>query len=72
MGFFRKMADFLVYEDFVDIFWGSMQIWTIFRGHFYVIYGIHKVKVQNWNICWGLLKFKIFWGAPDIPDIFFR
>ena len=23
------------YEDFVDIFGGSSQNWTIFRGHFY-------------------------------------
>ena len=23
------------YKDFVDIFWGSSQNWTIFRGHFY-------------------------------------
>ena len=22
-------------EDFVDIFWGSSQNWTVFRGHFY-------------------------------------
>ena len=26
---------FLGYEDFVDIFGGSSQNWTIFRGHFY-------------------------------------
>ena len=24
------------YKDFVDIFWGSSQNWTILRGHFYV------------------------------------
>ena len=24
------------YEDFVDIFLGSPQNWTIFRGHFYI------------------------------------
>ena len=29
-GGFRKM-----YEDFVDIFWGSSQNWTLFRGNFY-------------------------------------
>ena len=23
------------FEDIVDIFWGSFQNWTIFRGHFY-------------------------------------
>ena len=28
---------FLGYEDFVDIFWGSSQNWTIFRGHFYAV-----------------------------------
>ena len=26
------------HEDFVDIFWGSSQNWTIFRGHFYAFY----------------------------------
>ena len=26
----------LGYEDFVDIFGGSSQNWTIFRGHFCV------------------------------------
>ena len=24
------------YEDLMDIFWGSSENWTIFRGHFYV------------------------------------
>ena len=32
---FQKNKYFLGYEDFVDIFWGSSLIWTIFRGHFY-------------------------------------
>ena len=31
---------FLGYEDFVDIFWGSSQNWTIFRGHFYAFKGL--------------------------------
>ena len=38
-GFQKKKIFFLggggVYEDFVDIFWGSPQNWPIFRGHFY-------------------------------------
>ena len=34
---FRKINIF--YEDFVDIFWGSLQNWTIFRGHFYAFLG---------------------------------
>ena len=32
---FQKNEYFWGYEDFVDIFWGSSQNWTIFRGHFY-------------------------------------
>ena len=34
-GGFQKNEYFWGYEDFVDIFWGSSQNWTIFRGHFY-------------------------------------
>ena len=34
-GGFQKNKYFLGYEDFVDIFWGSSQIWTIFRGNLY-------------------------------------
>ena len=32
---FQKYDYFWGYEDFVDIFLGSSQNWTIFRGHFY-------------------------------------
>ena len=32
-GGFQKNKYFLGYENFVDIFWGSSQNWTIFRGH---------------------------------------
>ena len=32
---FQKNEFFGGYEDFVDIFWGSSQNWTIFRGHLY-------------------------------------
>ena len=32
---FQKNKYFLGYENFVDIFLGSSQNWTIFRGHFY-------------------------------------
>ena len=28
------------------------------------------VKVQNWGFFWGLLKFQIFFGVLEIPDIF--
>ena len=32
---FQKKINFLDYEEFVDIFLGSRQIWTILRGRFY-------------------------------------
>ena len=34
-GGFSEKNIFFVYENFVDIFWGSSQNWTIFSGHFY-------------------------------------
>ena len=34
-GGFQKNEYFWGYEDFVDIFGGSSQNWTKFRGHFY-------------------------------------
>ena len=62
-----------MYEDFVDIFGGSSQNWTIFRGHFYAfkglflgpiyrmgdIFGVAKIS----NIFLGCLKFLIFFGG---------
>ena len=35
-GGFQKNEYFFGYEDFVDIFLGSPQNWTIFRRHFFV------------------------------------
>ena len=35
-GGVQKTEYFWMHEDFVDIFWGLSQNWTIiFRGHFY-------------------------------------
>ena len=60
------------YKDFVDIFGGSSQNWAIFRGHFYAFkFFFLKVKVQNGGHFLGLLKFQIFLGVLEIPDIFF-
>ena len=36
-----------VYEDFVDIFFGPSQNWTIFRGHFYAFYGIFLTSMYR-------------------------
>ena len=38
-GVFQKTEYFWGYEDFVHIFLGSSQNWTIFRGHFYAFKG---------------------------------
>ena len=35
-GGFQKNKYFWGHDDFVDIFLGSSQNWTIFRGYFYV------------------------------------
>ena len=59
------------YEDFVDMFWGSLQNWPIFRGHFYAFqFFFLKGKVQNGGYFWQLLKFKTFFWVLEIPDIF--
>ena len=63
-----------------------MKLWTFLGGHHnwaffwggrgsFILYiyflGLFlKVKVQNWNIFWGVLYVKYFWGMPDVPVIF--
>ena len=79
MGVFRKEY-FLGYDEIVDIFGGSSQLGFFFwgggggRGSFilyiYFLGLFLKVKVQNWNIFWGVLYVKYFWGMPDVPVIF--
>ena len=39
-GGFQKNEYFFGYEHFVDIFYGSSQNWTSFRGYLYVLYGL--------------------------------
>ena len=49
----------------MDIILGSLQNWTIFLcilGSF--------LKVQNGGYFLGLLKFQIFFGVFEIPNIF--
>ena len=45
--FFSEKRIFLGYEDFVDIFLGSSQNWTIFRGLFL------RSRYRMWDIFWG-------------------
>ena len=63
-GGFQKTEYFWGYEDFVDIFGGTAQNWTIFIGismHFRVF---SERQGTEWRIFFGLLKFqKISSGA---------
>ena len=57
------------YENFVDMFFGPSQNWTIFWGSFLcILWYFLKVKVQN-GFFFGSLKFQIFFGVLEIPDI---
>ena len=63
------MNIFLGYEDFLDIFLGSSQNWGSLR----VIYMQFRVFFRSRyriGIFFWLLKFKIFFGVLEIPDIF--
>ena len=54
----------------MDIFWGSSQNWTIFRGismHFMVFF---KVNVQIGVFLGGRYNFKYCFGVLEIPDNF--
>ena len=57
-------------EDFVDIFGGSTQNWTIFRGHFYVFKGIFlRSSYRMGDTFWAAKILNIF-RALEIPDLF--
>ena len=57
-----------------------MKILLIFRGHLNIglVFGsflcnlgsFFKVKVQKFGYFWRSLKFQIFFGVLEIPDIF--
>ena len=61
----------------LSTFFGGHHNWAFFflGGGSFILYiyflGLFlKVKVQNWNIFWGVLYVKYFWGMPDVPVIF--
>ena len=70
MGF--KILNFSIFGvfRFCGYFWGHHKI-GLYLGvnsmHFLVFF---KVKVQNVGYFQGLLKFQIFFGVLEIPDIF--
>ena len=69
-GVFRK----------INIFWGMKILWIFFGvitkldsilASFLCILGSFlKVIVQNGGYFFGLLRFQIFFGVLEIPDIF--
>ena len=64
------MKKILGYADFVDIFWGSSQNWASLRVismQFRVFFLRSRYRI---GIFFGLLKFQIFFGVLEIPDIF--
>ena len=53
------------------MFLGSSQNWASLRVISMQFRVFFKVKVQELGYFWGLLKFQIFFGVLEIPDIFF-
>ena len=49
------------------LFWGNHKNWTISGGNFYAFLGLF---LSQWAYFFGLLKFQIFLGVFEIPDIF--
>ena len=61
----------------MNIFRGIKKLWIFlgvitkldyfYRSYLYCFGLFLKLKVQNWNI-FGVAKFQIFLGMPDIPE----
>ena len=64
------MNIFLGYEDFVDIFWGSSQNWASLRVISMQFRVLFYGQGTELGCIFGLLKFQIFFGVLEIPDIF--
>ena len=61
---FRKKGIFLGYEDFVNIFFGPSQKWTIFRGYFYAFLGLFlRSKYRMGDIFMGVAKISNIFGG---------
>ena len=66
-GVFRKMNNFWEWR-FCGYFWGVITKLGYIKGPFLCILG----SVQNGGYFLGLLKFQIFFGVLEIPDIFWH
>ena len=63
------------------IFWGIKILWIFFGGHHKIglylgVVSMHfrvfsKGQHTEWGILFGLLKYQIFFGVLEIPDIYF-
>ena len=54
----------------MDIFGGSSQNWTIFRGHFYAFFGLFlRSRYKMGDIFWVAKISNIFW-VLEIPVFF--
>ena len=54
----------------MDIFLGSSQNWARLRVSSMQFRVFFYVKVQNWDIFFGLLKFQIFFGVLEFLIFF--
>ena len=54
----------------MEIFWGSSQNWTIFRGHFKHFRGFSEGQCTEWGIFFWLQNFKYLSDVLEILDIF--
>ena len=62
-GGFQKNEYCFGYEDFMDIFWGSIQNWTIFRVISMHFKGLFLRSRYRMGVYFGSLKFQIFFGV---------
>ena len=58
----------------MDIFRGSSQNWTIFRGHLCILAMHFRVfsegRGTEWRTFWGCKNFKYSFEVLEIPDMF--
>ena len=67
---FQENEYFWGYEDFVDIFWGHHKI-GLYLGVISMHFMVSSLgQGTEWGYFFGLLKFQIFLGVLEIPDIF--
>ena len=70
MGFFRKINIFGGMKILLLLFWGHHKI-GLYLGVVSMNFKVFsKGHCTKWGYFFGLLKFQIFFGVLEIPDIF--